>query len=146
MTNMPCPFCAIVYGEDDEDLIAFRSERVFVVPTLKQRPLNSGQVLVCPIAHEVSLHQISSSLRAALDDTVLRVMDAAADAFGAVGTTLMLNQSAPDQDIDHLHIHVIPRFLDDKLTIPNPDRSPAPRNVRAQLAARLRAALRKEDC
>jgi histidine triad (HIT) family protein len=143
MTNVPCPFCAIVRGRADDDLIAFRNEYVFVIPTLKQRRRNSGQILVCPVAHEVSLCELSSPLRAELDDAVLRMMAAAREAFGAVGTTLMLNQGAPDQDIEHLHMHVIPRFPSDNLIVPNPDRAPAPRAVRVELAARLRAALQR---
>lgn len=43
-------------------------------------------------------------------------------AFGAMGTTVLNNNDAPDQVISHLHVHVIPRFEGDDLTIPNPAR------------------------
>ena len=140
--SIPCPFCAIGLGESDDDLVAFRGENVFVIPTLKQRPRNPGQVIVCPVTHEISMKEISSSLRAELFSVTQQVVDASPTAFGAVGTTLMLSQGAPDQVIHHLHLHVIPRFAEDNLTIPNPDNSPAPRGLRLQLAAQLREALR----
>jgi len=35
-----------------------------------------------------------------------------------------------------------PRFMEDQLRIPNPDRSPAPRSLRLQLASQLREVLR----
>ena len=94
MSNQ-CPFCEIARGEVDTDLVAFRGERVFVFPTLKQRPSNRGQVLVCPIAHETSLRSASPELRNELFRVVDQVVAAAPPAFAAVGTTLMVNQGAP---------------------------------------------------
>ena len=133
-----CPFCAIGRGEVDADLVALRASGVFVVPTLKQRPSNPGQVLICPTSHEVSLHSVSAHVRVALFEVVAQVTAAASRAFGAVGTTVLINDSAPDQELDHLHVHVIPRFANDALVIPNADGTPAPRELRRQLAAKLR--------
>ena len=133
-----CPFCAIGRGDVDADLVAFRASGVFVVPTLKQRPSNPGQVLICPASHEVNLHSVSADVRVALFEVVAQVTAAASQAFGAVGTTVLINDSAPDQELDHLHVHVIPRFDNDALVIPNTDGTPAPRELRRQLAAKLR--------
>lgn len=136
-----CPFCAIGRGNVDADLVAFRASNVFVVPTLKQRSSNPGQVLVCPVSHEVSLHALQADLRAALFDVVSQVTAAATRAFGAVGTTILVNNNAPDQNLHHLHVHIIPRFSNDDLAIPNVDSAPAPRDLRLELASKLRAAL-----
>ncbi|WP_207939284.1 HIT family protein [Actinomadura darangshiensis] len=133
-----CPFCMIGSGETDDDLVAFRTDRVFVSTALKQRSANPGQVLVCPVAHVTALHAAEPPLLTELLEVVTRVTRAAPAAFGAMGTTVMNNNNAPDQVISHLHVHVIPRFDGDDLVIPNPDRRPAPRNVRVQLTARLR--------
>ena len=137
-----CPFCAIGRGDVDADLVAFRASGVFVVPTLKQRPSNPGQVLICPESHELNLHRLQAHVRDALFEAVARVTAAASRAFGAVGTTVLINESAPDQELDHLHVHVIPRFDNDALVIPNTDGAPAPRELRLKLASKLRAALR----
>jgi histidine triad (HIT) family protein len=136
-----CPFCAIGRGDLDADLVAFRGSGVFVVPTLKQRPSNPGQVLVCPASHEVLLHSLQARVRNRLFEVVARVTAAVSDAFGAVGATVLVNNRAPDQTLHHLHVHVIPRFDDDDLVIPNADGSPAPRALRLELASKLRAAL-----
>jgi diadenosine tetraphosphate (Ap4A) HIT family hydrolase len=69
------------------------------------------------------------------------VTAAAKRAFEAVGTTMLINDGAPGQTLDHLHVHVIPRFDDDKLMIPNADSASTPRQLRAELASMLRAAL-----
>jgi histidine triad (HIT) family protein len=136
-----CPFCEIGSGRADRDLVAYRTDRVFVVPALKQRAINPGQVLICSNEHVTALHGLGPSLRAELFTVVALVTRAALAAFGAVGTTVLNNNDAPDQAISHLHVHVIPRFEHDGLIIPNPDRTPTSRDVRAQIAARLRQAL-----
>lgn len=143
-TNSDCPFCAMGSGTRDSDLVAFRTERVFVVTALKQRRSNPGHVLVCPVAHETSLHALESSLLAEVAGVVARVSGAALAAFQAMGTTILINVSAPDQVLAHLHVHVIPRFADDALVIPNTDQTPAPRALRLRLAADLRGLLRAQ--
>ncbi len=84
--NIHCPFCAIGRGEVDADLVAFRTADVFVVPALKQRPSNRGQVLVCPVSHEVFLHCLQEHARDGLFEVVTQVAAAATRVFGAVGT------------------------------------------------------------
>lgn len=136
-----CPFCAIGSGASDADLVAFRTANVFVVPTLKQRSANPGQVVICPVSHVTSFHGLQAGLRNELLDVTFAVMGAAPRAFGALGVTVLVNDKAPDQALEHLHVHVIPRFVGDSLVIPNPDGSAVPRSVRLELAFRLRAAM-----
>jgi histidine triad (HIT) family protein len=137
----PCPFCAIGAAKANEDLVVLRTERVFVIVTLKQRPNNLGQVVVCPIAHATTLHTTDTGLLRDVFDVVTRVSGAAAAAFGAVGTTILNSNDAPDQLISHLHVHVIPRFAGDGLVIPHPNQEAAPRSLRLDIAARWRRAL-----
>ena len=127
-------------GEIDRDLVAMRTDRVFVSVAMKQRATNLGHVLVCPVEHVTALHTVESPLLAEVFNVVARVTRVVPSTFGAVGTTV-LNNNAPDQLISHLHVHVIPRFINDNLSIPNPNKTPAPRNLRADLATRLRRAL-----
>ncbi|MFB4304888.1 HIT family protein [Actinomadura sp. GTD37] len=136
-----CPFCLIGRGDIDQDMVAFRTDRVFVSMAQKQRPANPGHVLVCPVTHATTLHTVEPSLLAEVFNVVTTLTRIAPAAFGAVGTTVLNNNDAPDQVISHLHVHVIPRFAGDDLTIPNPDRSPTPRDFRAHLTAQLRQAL-----
>lgn len=133
-----CPFCMMGQGDMDQDLVAFRTDRVFVSMARRQRPANLGQVLVCPVAHETALHTVEPSLLAEVFGVVARVTLAATAAFGARGTTVLNNNDAPDQVISHLHVHVIPRFDSDDLVIPHPDKAPAPRDLRVRLTAQLR--------
>lgn len=104
-----CPFCEIGAGSADQDLMALRTERVFVVPTMKQRRSNPGQVIVCPVEHVTALHMVEASLLAEVFGVVARLTSAVPAAFGAMGTTVLNNNHAPDQALRHLHVHVIPR-------------------------------------
>jgi histidine triad (HIT) family protein len=137
-----CPFCAIGSGANDADLVAFRTPNVFVVPALKQRRSNPGQVLVCPVSHEASLGRLQAGLPNELFEVAAAVTAAVPEAFGALGATVLVNDRAPDQTLEHVHVHVIPRFAGDDLVIPNPRGAAAPRGLRLELASKLRTAMR----
>ena len=93
-----------------------------------------------PVAHVTALHTLRRGLRSEVFEVVAQVTEASPRALGAAGTTVFSNQDAPDQPLRHLHVHVVPRHPGDDLTIPNPVREPVPRELRAELAARLRRA------
>jgi histidine triad (HIT) family protein len=137
----PCPFCMIGSGDVDQDLVVLRTGDVFVIPTLKQRAANHGQIIVLPVAHVTALHEAGRVLRAELFDVVATLTATMESAFGATGSTVWQNNDAPDQELSHLHIHVVPRFNGDGFAMPDPALGAAPRPLRAKLAARLRQAL-----
>jgi histidine triad (HIT) family protein len=128
-------------GDLDEDLVVLRTSDVFVIPTLKQRAANLGQIIVLPVAHVTALHEAEPALRTGLFDVVATLTGCVATAFGGVGSTVFLNIDAPGQELSHLHVHVVPRFTGDGFVMPDPAIGNAPRALRADLAARLRRAL-----
>jgi histidine triad (HIT) family protein len=136
-----CPFCAIGRGEIDADLVAYRSRRVFVIPTLMQREKNPGHTLVLPVAHVDGLRAASADLLRELFEVVANVSAAVRDAYGAVGSTVMQNNDIPGQVLHHLHVSVIPRFPDDAFRIPEPSLVEGPRDVRLERASLLREVL-----
>jgi histidine triad (HIT) family protein len=137
----PCPFCAIGVGDVDQDLVVLRTGDVFVIPTLRQRAANHGQIIVLPVAHVTALHEAGPALRAELFDVVATLTETMADAFGATGSTVCQHNDAPGQALSHLHVHVVPRFSGDGFVMPDPTIAAAPRPLRAELAVRLRKAL-----
>ncbi|KAK1184338.1 HIT family protein [Streptomyces sp. NBS 14/10] len=136
-----CAFCRIGQGEIDEDLVAYRSESVFVVPALKQRQNNPGHALVLPVSHVTGLHDVPTDLLHALFEVTARVTSAVKDAYGAVGSTVTQNNHIPGQVLHHVHVHVVPRFEGDGFRMPDPELCEAPRDVRLARAAALRQAL-----
>lgn len=105
-----CAFCRIGQGEIDEDLVAYRSENVFVVPELKQRPNNPGHALVLPVSHVTDLHDVPADLLHEIFEVTARVTSGVKDAYGAVGSTVTQNNHIPGQELHHVHVHVVPRF------------------------------------
>ncbi|MGO4757888.1 HIT family protein [Streptomyces sp. 2MCAF27] len=138
-----CAFCRIGQGEIDEDLVAYRSESVFVVPALKQRQNNPGHALVLPVSHVTGLHDVPTDLLHELFEVTARVTSAVKDAYGAVGSTVTQNNHIPGQVLHHVHVHVVPRFEDDAFRMPDPELREAPRDVRLARAAALRQALQR---
>ncbi|MEV0228131.1 HIT family protein [Nonomuraea sp. NPDC050786] len=137
-----CPFCLIGAGAVDRDLVAYRTENVFVIPVPWQRAKNMGHCLVLPREHVTDLYSADRNLITELFDVVARVSAAAPKAFGASGSTIQQNNTIPDQVLHHLHVHVIPRSIGDAFKQPDiTTKSEIPYAARVEQAAALRAAL-----
>jgi histidine triad (HIT) family protein len=136
-----CDFCAIASGEADRDLVAFRSQHVFVLPALRQRRRNPGHALVLPVSHVSNLHDAPPDLLAAVMTITARLTAAVHDLFGATGSLVFQNNILPDGMPFHLHVHVVPRFGDDGFTMPDPSVAQVPRAERLAQAARIREVL-----
>lgn len=114
---MDCVFCKIVDGEipavkvlDEELVLAF----------MDINPACRGHMLVVPKNHAENIFEISEGDLAAVGDAVKRCATAAKEALGAEGVTvLQLNGKASDQVVPHLHVHIMPRWEDDGLTVSN---------------------------
>ena len=106
-----CPFCAIVAGEEEADVV-YRD--AVAVAFLDRRPLFPGHALVVPTQHVDTLVDL------ALDDVgpfftvVQRVAAAMPVALGAQGTFVAIN-NVVSQSVHHLHVHVVPRTKGDGL-------------------------------
>ncbi|GAA2406219.1 hypothetical protein GCM10010420_37650 [Streptomyces glaucosporus] len=139
-----CVFCAIGRGEADADLVAYRSGDVCVVPALLQRENNPGRTLVLPVPHVTGLDGTPPGLLREVFGVAARVVSAVREAYGAVGSTVVQNNTAPGQVLHHLHVSVVPRFEGDAFRIPEPGLSEAPREVRLARASALRRVLARE--
>ncbi len=80
------------------------------------RPLTPGHSLVIPKAHYVDVFDIPNSELAAVHLAVKKLSFAVKKATGADGISVFQqNGKAAGQDIFHLHVHVVPRFVDQSL-------------------------------
>jgi histidine triad (HIT) family protein len=134
-TDSPCPFCAIVEGAAEADVVL---DTAGAVAFLDTRPLFKGHVLVVPRDHVVTLPE--------LDDVesffvaVQRVAAAMPVALGAQGTFVAIN-NVVSQSVPHLHAHVVPRTRGDGLRGFFWPRSKYAPGEAASVAALLRQAL-----
>ncbi|WP_076263083.1 HIT family protein [Intrasporangium flavum] len=141
-----CPFCRLQRGEVNEhnqpsDVVAV-TDRAFARVAPKWWPGNPGAVLVVPRAHVENLYAISPEDGHAVWDLTQRVAVAMRDTYGCDGTsTRQHNEPAGNQDVWHLHVHVFPRFTDDRLYQRHEEPRWVTASERAEHADRLRAAL-----
>jgi len=109
-----CIFCTLPSEDRDRDnLILYRGERNFIIMNLF--PYNCGHLMIVPYFHTSSFH--------GLDDATLSEMihltRASADCIGEVmrpegfNTGLNIGQAAGAGIKEHLHMHVVPRWVGD---------------------------------
>ena len=106
---MDCIFCKIVSKEipakilyEDDDTISF----------LDTFPITKGHTLVIPKKHFPQIQDMPENVNQKLFDTVHKIIP---KTDSVKGSTLVLihNGKESGQEIMHVHIHLIPRGLDD---------------------------------
>jgi histidine triad (HIT) family protein len=135
MNNASCIFCRIAQKQAPATLV-YEDENVMAF--LDIRPLNEGHTLVIPKAHYENIFEIPQELIAYLHGITKRVALAVKKATKADGISIIQqNGKAANQDIPHLHVHVIPRYEGQKLPSFS-EISEADREKLSQTAAKIR--------
>jgi histidine triad (HIT) family protein len=136
-----CPFCAIAAGRDQSvEVVCSASSWVAFFPT---DPATPGHTLVIPRAHVRDLWSAEPSLRAELIEAVSKVGNAVRAAVEPEGMNLITSAGdAAEQTVFHLHLHVVPRWADDRLDIWPPKRSMA-KELKQDIAKSVRSACKQ---
>jgi diadenosine tetraphosphate (Ap4A) HIT family hydrolase len=106
-------------------------------------------MLVIPNQHVAHIYDIDDKLAGPLMTTLARVAAAVKRAWCADGVSIRQNnEQHGDQDVFHIHFHVIPRFADDAFTTGD-DRFPfgkveVPLDKRVEQAKKLSEILRPQ--
>jgi diadenosine tetraphosphate (Ap4A) HIT family hydrolase len=80
------------------------------------RPVNEGHALVVPKDHYEGISDIPSELLGKIHQASKKVAIAVKQAVNADGISIIQqNGKAANQDIFHLHVHVIPRYAGQKM-------------------------------
>jgi histidine triad (HIT) family protein len=132
-----CPFCAIVDGREDADVV-YQDD--IAVAFLDRRPLFPGHVLVVPTRHVDTLPDLEPADLAPFFTVVQRISEVVPEALGAQGTFVAMNNIV-SQSVAHLHVHVVPRTKGDGLRGFFWPRTKYAPGEAASVADRLRAAL-----
>jgi histidine triad (HIT) family protein len=108
-----CLFCKIAAGEVPANIVYNSND---VMAFLDIRPANPGHVLVIPKQHFETLSNIPEELNSVLLQVVKIIAQAQIEVLGAQGVNVLQNNGElAGQAVPHVHIHVIPRFKDDKI-------------------------------
>lgn len=135
-----CVFCGIVSGLKPASIVW---EDDLTMAFIDQRQFHPGHTLVIPRRHLRDVRELDDRTGAALMAAVARITRAVAAAFPSEGLTLWHSiGEAADQEVPHLHIHVHPRRLGDRLLKVYPTPAVEPDlSVRETYAARVRSYL-----
>lgn len=100
-------------GSDLDKGIVYRGERTFAI--VNRFPYTSGHTMVLPYRAVAHLDDLDREEFAELWETVRLVMQATENALSPHGMNIGLNVGAASggSQSDHLHVHVVPRWIGD---------------------------------
>ena len=113
-----CVFCRAAAADDEAAHVVRRGEHAFAL--LNRFPYASGHLMVAPFRHEADFSALSS-------DEAVDVHRLAATAMGALAQTMRpqgfnlgwnLGRIAGAGVVDHVHLHVVPRWAGDTNFMP----------------------------
>jgi histidine triad (HIT) family protein len=111
-----CLFCKIVAGEIPAQIV-YEDDRTLAFMDIA--PATRGHCLVIPRVHTDDLLTADPEDVAAVARAAQELARRAYEELGAAGVNLLQSSgSAAWQSVFHLHVHVIPRYVGDGLTIP----------------------------
>lgn len=109
-----CPFCLIVHGSGNHVSEVYRdTSTVAFFPT---DPAALGHTLIVPFQHIPDVWSLGDEVAQELTRATLVVATALRQAINPPGlNVIQSNGAAASQTIPHLHVHVVPRWPDDRL-------------------------------
>ena len=133
-----CLFCKIVAGELPSSKVA---EDDLTLAFMDINPWTRGHTLVISKEHAATFFDLSEQAAVAVIKTAHMLAPAVKAAVEAEGMNLFQsNGKAAWQQVDHFHLHLIPRWFQDSLTPPT---KPQPGNLEeiSQTAKKITEAL-----
>jgi len=108
-----CIFC-----EPDENLVVAREEHAFVL--VNRFPYSSGHLMVAPARHAGELAALTADEALTIHRLAAKAVEALGREYGADGYNLgwNLGRVAGAGVVDHVHLHVVPRWSGDTNFMP----------------------------
>ena len=136
---MDCIFCKIVSGEIPSTKVL---EDEHVLGIMDIQPLNQGHLLVLPKKHATNILEIDEEGYSAVAAAIHRLARAVQKALKPDGmNVLQLNGAAANQVVMHLHMHLVPRWDGDGLTVSHWNPVPGDSTAIKETADRIMANL-----
>jgi ATP adenylyltransferase len=113
-----CIFCRALAGDDEEGLVVHRGRSAFVI--LNRFPYASGHLMVAPIRHTGELADLEDEELVEVHRLATSGLGALAETYGPQGYNLgwNLGRIAGAGVLDHVHLHVVPRWAGDTNFMP----------------------------
>jgi histidine triad (HIT) family protein len=138
-----CAFCGIVAGRIAASVVYEDSGTVAFIDLRQPGWPRGGHLLVVPKSHVEFLFDLPDELAAHMMQTVVRVADALRKATEPGGISVWSsNGAAADQEVPHVHMHVLARHDGDRLLRVYGESPARPERAELdELAARVQASL-----
>jgi len=113
-----CEFPSAPPSQDRANLVVHRSAHAFTC--LNRYPYNSGHLMVIPRAHVAELGSLSAEVHADLQEELRRAVAVLKKVYAPEGMNVGMNlgKAAGAGIADHLHWHVVPRWVGDNNFMP----------------------------
>ena len=113
-----CVFCAAVEGDDEERLVVQRGAHAIAL--LNKYPYSSGHFMVAPVRHIGEYGELTAEEVLELHQLASAGMVALGELYAPQGYNLgwNLGRSAGAGVVDHVHLHVVPRWGGDTNFMP----------------------------
>lgn len=115
-----CPFCFhTISAEDDKKrFVIKRYDHAYIM--LNAYPYNAGHLLIIPHKHTKNLYDLSIAAQHECINLVSKTCGILEHTLHAAGINVGINiaKAAGASVVDHLHIHVLPRFVGDTNFLP----------------------------
>jgi len=137
-----CVFCEIVAG--DSPVSAFYEDDL-VLGLMTHGPVNAGHAMVIPKAHATYLADLDEETGRHLWTITQRTAAAVRESgVKCEGVNLFLaDGEAAGQEVFHLHMHIIPRFVDDPFKLVANWEYREQRNVLDRVAGQIASAYQR---
>lgn len=114
-----CIFCNAAGDPDNPDLLVVHSGRHGMI-MLNRYPYNSGHLMVVPYLHADSLEHFDPEIRAELMELSSLAIEVCRVIYRCDGfnTGMNIGQAAGAGIADHLHMHIVPRWIGDANFMP----------------------------
>jgi ATP adenylyltransferase len=110
-----CVFCAILAAEEPDEARHVVFTGKLTVALLNAYPYSPGHVMVLPLRHVRDITELEPDEAAELTATVFDAVAAVRAAYRPEGMNIGLNlgRAAGAGIPDHLHVHLVPRWIGD---------------------------------
>ncbi len=113
--NNDCVFCKIINKEFDANIVY---EDEHIIAFLDKFPSSLGHTLIVPKKHVSNIFELDKETGAKIFQKAIDISNAMKNVLGIENINILQNNgSLASQTVFHFHMHIIPRYENDNVTI-----------------------------